>query len=132
MKYEYGTFALDYFHIDAFKILPIRRPAVRPIRLLPRRQDGDGQERLRGVVSARLRHQGGVSLPGARQSGLQPSEERQGPVPDHLPGEDRPAGPAEARIRPGALQPGPVQPGPRGPAERETLVGLPHPVERRG
>lgn len=112
-------------------LLPVRTPAVRSVRLLARRQDGDLQERLRGVVAAGLRHQRGVSLSGPHQSGLQPSEERQGPVQGRLQGEE-PGRPAELRVRPPGLQPGPVQPEPHERAQSQTLLYLPHTVGQRG
>lgn len=115
-----------------FVFVPVRKAAVRSVRLRPGRQDGDLQERLRGVVSAGRRHQGGVSLSGPRQSRLQPSEERQGPVPGHLQGEES-RRPAERRVRPEGLQPGPVQPEPHEHAQIQTLLllHLPYSVERR-
>ncbi len=111
--------------------LPVRKPAVRSVRVLPRCQDGDLQERLRGVVSAGLCHQRGVSLSRPHQSRLQPSEKRQGPVPGHLQGEV-PGQPASLRVRPAGLQPGPVQPEPHEHAQNQTLLHLSHTVGHQG
>lgn len=111
---------------DSLLVL-LREAAVRSVRVLTRRPDGDLQERLCRLDPAGFCHQGGVPLSGPRQPRLQPPEEHQRSVPAHLKGQE-PGCPENLCVRPPALQPSPVQAEPDGPAQSRTLLRLCPPV----